>query len=70
MWKKSKSIKNVEDTRNWLVQRFESSFDLVHKEIQVEDREAILIYIKTVVDGEQLHKDIIVPFLNYPRRSI
>lgn len=62
MWKKDKSDRRQEEIINWLKQTLESSFDFVHKKMEIAGREALLLYIKTVVDSEQLQRDIIKPF--------
>lgn len=62
MWKKGKSDRKPEEIINWLTQTLESSFDFIHKHMHIAGKEAMLLYIKTVVDGQQLQRDIIKPF--------
>jgi len=66
MWKKPKSDQQTAEIINWLAQELETSFDFVKKNLQIEEKEALLLYIKTVVDGTQLQRDIIKPFFELP----
>ncbi|WP_062356871.1 spore germination protein [Bacillus kwashiorkori] len=43
-------------------EKFNESFDFMKKQLQIDNSEAMIMYIKTVVDGTQLQEIIIKPF--------
>lgn len=66
MWKKAKTDQQASEIINWLAKELQPSFDFVQKELQIEEKKALPLYIKTVVDGSQLQQDIIKPFFELP----
>jgi len=47
---------------DWLSEKLKSSFDFLYKPLQMDEKHVELLYIKSVVDGGQLHQLIIKPF--------
>ncbi|WP_258000510.1 spore germination protein [Bacillus sp. Marseille-P3661] len=50
------------ETLEWLSEELKSSFDLVYKPLHMDEKQAVLLYIRTVVDGVQLQQLVIKPF--------
>jgi hypothetical protein len=53
---------NVEEELEWLINELKPSSDILHKPLRLDDKQAELVYIKTVVDGAQLQQIVIKPF--------
>ncbi|MFD1706436.1 spore germination protein [Siminovitchia sediminis] len=49
------------ETIEWIKKEI-SSFDIVHKPLEIKGKKMLLVYIKTVVDGVRLQEGIIRPF--------
>jgi hypothetical protein len=47
MWKNSKTDQQASEIINWLIQELKISFDFAHKKLQIEEKKALLLYIKT-----------------------
>lgn len=52
----------AKETVHWLSKQLQSTDDLVEKTMKIERKEAVLLFIKTVVDSDQLQQMIIKPF--------
>lgn len=57
---------NATQTMCWLAEQLGNSFDMTHKKLQVDEKTAVLLFVKTVVDGMQLQQNIIKPFFEMP----
>jgi hypothetical protein len=66
MRKKAKAGQRTSEIKDWLEQELQASFDFAQKNLQIEEKQALLLYIKTLVDGTQLQRDIIKPFFELP----
>lgn len=66
MWKKEWKKNEAAATIKWLATELKQSFDFVQNPLEMEDRQAILLYLKTVVDGIQLQEVVIKPFFEFP----
>ncbi|WP_077212955.1 spore germination protein [Bacillus dakarensis] len=55
-------ISTSHETLEWLFEELKSTSDLVNKPLHVGEKHVELLYIKTVVDGEQLQQLVIKPF--------
>mgnify|MGYP005828329193 CR=1 FL=1 len=53
---------DVEEELEWLINELKPSSDILHKPLRLEDKQAELVYIKSVVDGAQLQQIVIKPF--------
>ncbi|WP_428911197.1 spore germination protein [Niallia sp. Krafla_26] len=60
--KKIKQNLQIEAVIDMITKEFETSFDFVNNPLKIDGKEALLLYIKTVVDGVQLQDYIIKPF--------
>ena len=49
-----------------ITQEFQTSFDFVEKTLQIDEKTAQLLYIKTVVNGTDLQECVIKPFFELP----
>ncbi|MCM3587497.1 spore germination protein [Mesobacillus maritimus] len=59
---KGKKQVNVDEAIVGILEELKLTGDVVHKPLRMDDKEIELLYIKTVVDGDQLHQLIIKPF--------
>ncbi|KMY55326.1 spore gernimation protein GerA [Bacillus sp. FJAT-27231] len=50
------------ETIRWITKQLKPNTDFVEKHMKIERKEAALLFIKTVVDGDQLQKLVIKPF--------
>lgn len=55
-------IVHTNELMNWLSQELKPTFDFVEKPLKVKDKKAILLFIKTVIDGDKLQFTFIKPF--------
>ncbi|RST74317.1 spore germination protein [Siminovitchia acidinfaciens] len=55
------SVQSSSETIEWVESRLKS-FDFVHKPLKIHNKRIMLLYIKTVVDGQRLQESIIKPF--------
>lgn len=65
MRKKIPIIYTASETIEWVKEKI-TSFDFVHKPLEINNKRIMLIYIKTVVDVQRLQQDIIKPFFELP----
>ncbi|MBD8004382.1 spore germination protein [Bacillus norwichensis] len=65
MRKKIPIIYTPSETIEWLKNEIKS-FDFVHKPLEINNKRMMLLYIKTVADGQRLHDSLIKPFFELP----
>lgn len=53
---------DVEEELEWLINELKPSSDILHKPLRLEDKQAELVYIRSVVDAAQLQQIVIKPF--------
>src|SRR5690606_39200775 len=53
---------DVSSTFPWIIDKLKPTFDFTHKPLHIDNKQIELLYIKTVVDGDKLHNNVIKPF--------
>ncbi len=67
--KRMKDALSIQEMVDFIAEEFEASFDFMKKKLEIEDKRALLLYIKTVVNGTELQEYVIKPFFELPNEQ-
>jgi len=61
-----KEVEPIHEVISLITEKFQTSFDFIEKKLHIDEKTAVLLYIKTVVNGADLQEFIIKPFFELP----